>query len=257
MARSRSQAPPSQPPSINKSEGRRRLATLVSRGEALWQQRPLKEGQEDVWSTSCIETIQAIFGEDSGHIYTFVGPQQVIVSRGGGGHVYDRDKEARDAALIMRRIGVMRTLIEQIDLEIGFEEPPRSQTSFWNDIHPSITRVAQARYEATHFADCVEAAFKEINSLVKEHVRRRTGTELDGASLMNKAFSPNNPLILLDDLSTESGRGSQQGYMQIYAGAMSGIRNPKAHANIVINDARARHFLYLASLLAYRFDERL
>lgn len=257
MARSRSQAPPPRPPSISKSEGRRRFAVLLSRGETLWQQQPLKESQEDVWSTACIETIQAIFGEDSAHVYTFIGPQQVIVSRGGGGQTYNRDEAARDAAKIMRRIGVLRTLIEQIDLEIGFEEPPPSQTSFWNDIHPSITRVAQARYEAAHFADCVEAAFKEINSLVKDHVRRRTGLELDGASLMNKAFSPNNPLIVLDDLSTETGRGLQQGYMQIYAGAMTGIRNPKAHANIVINDARARHLLYLASLLAYRFDERL
>jgi uncharacterized protein (TIGR02391 family) len=148
-------------------------------------------------------------------------------------------------------------LIEQIDLELGFEEAPVLQTPFWDDIHPSIMRVAKARYEGGHFADCVEAALKEINTIVKEHVRRRIGGELDGAALMNKAFSPNNPLVVLDDLSTDSGRGVQQGYMQIYAGAMTGIRNPKAHANIIINDIRARHVLYLASLLAYRFDERL
>ena len=93
--------------------------------------------------------------------------------------------------------------------------------------------------------------------MVKEHVRRKTGEELDGASLMNRAFSPNAPLIVLDDLSTESGRNVQLGYMQIYAGSMTGIRNPKAHANVTIDDARARYFLFLASLLAYRFDERI
>jgi uncharacterized protein (TIGR02391 family) len=74
---------------------------------------------------------------------------------------------------------------------------------------------------------------------------------------MNKAFSPNNPLVVLDDLSTASGRDVQLGYMQLYAGSMTGVRNPKAHANVTIDDVRARHFLYLASLLAYRFDERL
>jgi uncharacterized protein (TIGR02391 family) len=117
--------------------------------------------------------------------------------------------------------------------------------------------VSKGRYDANQFADCVEAAFKEINGVVKEHVRRKTGEELDGAALMNKAFSPKNTLVVLDDLSTQSGRDAQLEYMQLYAGSMTGIRNPKAHANVTIDAARARHFLYLASLLAYRFDERL
>lgn len=147
-------------------------------------------------------------------------------------------------------------LVEQMTLEIGFDEP-KAVLDFWADIHPSITRVAKPRYEAGQFADCVEAALKEINTLLKEHVKRRTGDELDGASLMQKAFSPNNPLVVLADLSSESGRNEQQGYMQIFAGAMIGIRNPKAHANLTISDLRTRHFLYLASLLATRFDERL
>jgi uncharacterized protein (TIGR02391 family) len=247
--------PPPKPAYISKSEGRRRLVILVERGEALLAQRPLKEGQEDVWSTACIDALKATFGEDSTHIYTFIGRPQITFSEGDD--AYDYDAENRDAESIVRCVGVLRTLIEQIDLEIGFEVPPPSQTPFWIDIHPSITRVAKARYDAGHFADCVEAALKEINTTVKDHVRRRTGEELDGAPLMLRAFSPNNPLVVLDDLSTESGRNTQQGYMQIYAGAMIGIRNPKAHANVVIDDARARHFLYLVSLLAYRFDERL
>jgi uncharacterized protein (TIGR02391 family) len=149
-------------------------------------------------------------------------------------------------------------LVEQIDLEIGFEAPsPTAASAFWDDIHPSITRVARSRYEARQFADCVEAALKEINSMVKDYVRRKTGEEIDGVKLMNKAFSPTSPLVILDDLSTASGRDVQLGYMQLYPGSMTGVRNPKAHANVTINDGRARHFLYLASLLAYRFEERL
>jgi uncharacterized protein (TIGR02391 family) len=176
-----------------------------------------------------------------------------------GERSYDHYAEKRDAESIQRRIAVLKTLVEQIDVEIGFEEPPSPspQTLFWDDIHPSIIRVAKARYEAGHFADCVEAALKQIKAVVKEHLKRRTGEDLDGARLMLKAFSPNNPLVVLDDLSTQSGQDTQQGYMQIYAGVMTGIRNPKAHANITIDDRRARHFLYLASLLAYRFDERV
>jgi uncharacterized protein (TIGR02391 family) len=254
MAKRPPQALP-KPPSISKSEGRRRLTTLLKQGEALLAQRPLKEGQEGVWSTACIGAIKATFGEDSPHIGTFFGQPRITISHGDDS--YNVYAEQQDAERIKRRVGVLQSLIGQIDIEIGFEEPATPQTPFWDDIHPSITRVAKERYEAGQFADCVEAALKQINCTVKEHVRKKTGEELDGAKLMLRAFSANNPLIHLDDLSTDSGRDTQQGYMQIYAGSMIGIRNPKAHANLVINDVRARHLLYLASLLAYRFDERL
>jgi uncharacterized protein (TIGR02391 family) len=254
MAR-RTTADPPKPPSITKAEGRQRITKLIERGGGLLNQRPLKEGQEDVWSIACIDVLVATFGEESSHIQTFIGQLRISFSQG---HGYDHYAENRDAERIQRRIGVLQTLVEQIDLEIGFETQSVTTTpDFWDDIHPSITRVAKGRYEAEQFADCVEAALKEINTLVKDHVRRRKGEELDGAPLMNRAFSVNNPLVVLDDLSTESGRNVQQGYMQLFAGSMTGIRNPKAHANVTINAVRARHFLYLASLLAYRFEERL
>jgi uncharacterized protein (TIGR02391 family) len=117
--------------------------------------------------------------------------------------------------------------------------------------------VAKSRFDSGHFADAVESALKEINASVKDIVKRKTGNELDGAPLMYAAFSPKNPIIVLDDLSTESGRNMQRGYMEIFAGAMIGIRNPKAHDNIHITENRAKHFLYLSSLLMQKIDERI
>ena len=43
--------------------------------------------------------------------------------------------------------------------------------------------------------------------------------------------------------------------MDIFAGAMTRIRNPKAHNNVVIDENRTIHLLYLASLLMYKLDE--
>lgn len=133
----------------------------------------------------------------------------------------------------------------------------KPDTDFWSLLHPRVAQTARPRFESGHFADAVEAAFKEINAIVKDLVRRKTGKELDGSDLMNNAFSPGKPLISLDDLSTESGRDIQQGFMLIFSGAMTGIRNPKAHANISISRERAIHFLFLASLLMYKLDERI
>jgi uncharacterized protein (TIGR02391 family) len=127
--------------------------------------------------------------------------------------------------------------------------------TLWKLIHPKIVSVARSRFESDHFADSVEAALKAINSAVKAKVKSITGSEYDGADLMNRAFSARNPIIQLDDLTTDTGKNIQLGYMQLYSGAMTGIRNPKAHDNIVIDKRRAIHLLFLASLLMYKLEE--
>lgn len=43
---------------------------------------------------------------------------------------------------------------------------------------------------------------------------------------MARSFSANNPIIEFRDLTTESGRNIQLGYMKIFEGAMIGIRKP-------------------------------
>jgi len=126
---------------------------------------------------------------------------------------------------------------------------------FWGMIREEIIRVAKNKFEDEYYADAVESAFKEINKQVKEIVKNKTGEELDGARLMHRAFSEQNPIIVLDDLSSETGKNIQKGYMQIFAGAITGIRNPKAHENITISKERAVHFIFLASLLMYKLGE--
>lgn len=131
------------------------------------------------------------------------------------------------------------------------------QTNCWILIHKNILEVSLRKFENGHYADSVESAFKSVNKCVKEIVKARTGNELDGVSLMREAFNSRNtnPIILLDEVSSESGRNIQEGYMQLFAGAMQGIRNPKAHDNIDITKERAMHQIFLASLLMHKLDE--
>jgi len=127
---------------------------------------------------------------------------------------------------------------------------------FWEMIHPSIVNVSKSRYQAGHFADCVEAAFKEINVVVKSIYKNITNQDKDGTDLMNKAFTVNDPKIKLSDLSNESEKNIQQGYMQIFAGSIIGIRNPSAHGNISLSKEETIHLIFLASLLMNKIDER-
>jgi len=127
--------------------------------------------------------------------------------------------------------------------------------AFWSQIHPLIAEVARDKFEHGYYADAVETALKEVNRRVKRYYRKKNGRELDGASLMRSALSPKKPTIVLGDLATETGRNIQQGYMEIFAGSMIGIRNPKAHDNIVIDRNHAIHLVFLASLLMHKLDE--
>jgi uncharacterized protein (TIGR02391 family) len=129
------------------------------------------------------------------------------------------------------------------------------QANLWNLVHKKVAEVSMRKFENGHYADAVESAFKAINKCVKDVVKSKTGNEMDGVSLMREAFGSKH-IIILDDIESESGRNIQDGYMQIFAGAMQGIRNPKAHDNIDIHKERAMHQIILASLLMYKLDER-
>lgn len=132
-----------------------------------------------------------------------------------------------------------------------------STSSIWNNIHPQVISIAKSRFDDGHYADAVEAAFKEINVRVKTIYKERALEEKDGARLMQSAFSPNNPIIKIGDISTETGRDIQQGYMEMFSGAMKGIRNPKAHNNQTISKADAIRKLHFASMLMHKLDNEL
>ena len=127
--------------------------------------------------------------------------------------------------------------------------------SFWANIHSDIKEVSKALFNDGHHAEAVLSAFKEVNFRIKNMVQNKIGEELDGKRLMFSAFNLNDPIIKLSDCLTETDKNIQEGYMHIFAGSIQGIRNPKAHENIKIDEKRAVQFLYLASLLMYKIDE--
>ena len=132
-----------------------------------------------------------------------------------------------------------------------------NSSSIWDNMHPQIISVAKGRFDNGHYADAVEAAFKEINARVKSIYKNRTSIEKDGSKLMQAAFSAQNPIIKLGDISTETGINVQQGYMEMFVGAMIGIRNPQAHNKLQISKDKAIRKLHFASMLMYKLDDEL
>jgi uncharacterized protein (TIGR02391 family) len=119
------------------------------------------------------------------------------------------------------------------------------------DLHPEIARAASQLYRDGHYANAVESAVKAFNGLV----RLRSGLEADGRPLMQKAFSPSNPILKFNDLSDQSDRDEQMGFMDMFCGAVSGLRNPRAHGFINDDPERALEFIAFVSLLAKLLDQ--
>jgi uncharacterized protein (TIGR02391 family) len=91
---------------------------------------------------------------------------------------------------------------------------------------------------------------KALNGLV----RLRSQCELDGTALMERAFSPSNPILKFNNLANQSDKDEQKGFMQMFSGAVSGLRNPRAHGFIQDDPERALEFIAFVSLLAKLLD---
>lgn len=140
-------------------------------------------------------------------------------------------------------------------LEYDINHP---QTDIWSMIHNRIIKSSKQLYLDGHYANAAEDAFIEINDRVKKLYSIVKPGDLnvpDGYDAMNKVFS-DNPLVEICDRSTETGKNIHNGTRFMLAGAMSALRNPKAHSNtITISKEECMRRLMFASMLMYKIDE--
>ena len=142
-------------------------------------------------------------------------------------------------------------------LDILLAQNLGTQSDWCHLIHPRIAQVSQKLYLDGSYANAACDAFIEVNDRVKRLFQAiKPGEKVpDGDAAMKTVFSANAPLIEFCDCSTDSGANTQKGFMEMLAGAMSALRNPKAHANITIDREDAMRRLIYASMLMYKIDE--
>lgn len=148
----------------------------------------------------------------------------------------------------------LATLVDILTEQVGEDETDainRTIRAYEGlELHPEIARAATKLYRDAHYANAVEAAVKALNGLV----RLRSGLEQDGTTLMERAFSPSNPILKFNHLQDQSDKDEQKGFMQMFSGAVSGLRNPRAHGFIKDDPERALEFIAFVSLLAKLLD---
>ena len=133
---------------------------------------------------------------------------------------------------IKQHTGGKRSLADRFDEAVTIEELRSASRTLFRD---------------GHYARAVEQAYKCLDNLVKEKSQL---PDAFGAGLMRTAFSAQNPILKLSDLTSNSQKDEQQGYMEIFAGAMTGIRNPRAHEHKFVDEPEvALEMLVLANHL--------
>jgi uncharacterized protein (TIGR02391 family) len=92
---------------------------------------------------------------------------------------------------------------------------------------------------------------------VAERIRGMSGLTADGAELVNRAFSTQNPILVLGSLATESEKSEQKGFAHLLVGLFGAVRNPLAHApktNWPMSEQDALDILTLVSLIHRKLD---
>lgn len=202
------------------------------------------------WYRRVVLTLQHIYPSSKAHLKSFANIKFTI-------SYYCANQEQRTQIAYMKGLesakGFLEVLVEEKkDYGLGRDVEVQECEAC---MHSAVASVSDKAMRVGLYADAVERAFKAINSRVKKLVKGLVPTADDGVKLMQKVFSEGNPLIRLASDDDPSGVDVQRGYMFMFAGGMSAIRNPKAHDNIEIDRNDALRKLYFASMLMYKLDE--
>ncbi len=160
-----------------------------------------------------------------------------------------------EANIILKQLELLRRKV------LKEEQLSRNDKNFLNSLHPLIFKVVERPYLNKEYATAIENAFKEIDHRLIVMYKKHKNVDENGVSLMRDIFNYENKnnqrLLIFEDINYESGKNVQQGYMQIFAGAMQAIRNPKAHENMTATKESAIDRLIFASMLMKKIDEAI
>jgi uncharacterized protein (TIGR02391 family) len=121
-----------------------------------------------------------------------------------------------------------------------------------HNIHDLLPNSVRNLFDDGHYSHATFEAFKYID----KEVSRISSKNDSGYKLMMAAFNEQNPLIKLNDLTTTSEVDEQLGFKFLFAGGMSGIRNPRGHEYGVRDDVETcLSHLSFGSMLLRRLEE--
>lgn len=150
---------------------------------------------------------------------------------------------------------IVRTLArlprQEPAVPLGAESPSLHPFDSRN-IHPDLPTKVRELFDDGHYPEATSLAFKYLDKKVQKY----SGLAESGYKLMMAAFDGAAPKVKLNALGTTSEKDEQQGYRFVFAGAMQGIRNPRAHEPTIVDDPDVcLDHLSFVSLLLRRLEQ--
>ena len=120
-------------------------------------------------------------------------------------------------------------------------------------IHPEVLKYCKAELMQDNYFHAVFEASKGL----AQRIRDKAGVDGDGARLVDRVFSVEQPILALNTLRTETERTEHKGFTSLLKGCFAAVRNPLAHEPKIMWDGEddAADYFTLLSLLNRKLDD--
>lgn len=143
-------------------------------------------------------------------------------------------------------------LPQQVPATAPSAEAPAEDPFDKRNVHPDLPAKVRTLFDDGHYPEATEHAFKHLDKKIQKH----SSLTESGFKLMMAAFDGATPKLKLNSLVTTSEKDEQEGYRFMFAGAMKGIRNPRAHEPTIVDDPDiCLDHLSFVSLLLRRLEQ--
>lgn len=119
-------------------------------------------------------------------------------------------------------------------------------------LHPEVLKYCRAELLQDNYFHAVFEATKGL----AQRIRDLSGVDGDGATLVDRVFSVERPVLAINTLRTETERTEHKGFATLIKGCFLAVRNPLAHEPKILWDGEddAADYLSLISLIHRKLD---
>lgn len=119
-------------------------------------------------------------------------------------------------------------------------------------MHPDVLKYCRTELLQDNYFHAVFEAAKGL----AQRIRDLSGIQMDGAALVDRVFSIENPVLAINSLQTETEKSEHKGFAALLKGCFAAVRNPLAHEPKILWEGEddAADYLSLISLLHRKLD---